>query len=88
MWQMAEEATSAEASMDERPSQTPTDASGNYRFRGERQVQTRECTAGTVPFGRDDANFAVFASGQVGPQIAGRLSVRPGQVRVRQTWAL
>jgi len=30
---------------------------------------------------------AVFASGQVGLQITGRLSVRPGQACVRQTWA-
>jgi len=37
---------------------------------------------------RQDIKYLVFASGQVGPQIAGRLSVRPGQVRVRQTWAL
>jgi len=29
----------------------------------------------------------VFASGQVGLQITGRLSVRPGQANVRQTWS-
>ena len=32
-------------------------------------------------------NTPVFASGQVGLQIAGRLSVRPGQAKVRLTWA-
>ena len=45
---MDEEATSAEAWMDENSSQTPTDASGNYQFPIERQAQARECTAGTV----------------------------------------
>ena len=31
--------------------------------------------------------ISTFASDQVGLQIAGRLSVRPGQAKVRPTWA-
>ncbi|KAG0129266.1 hypothetical protein HOY82DRAFT_652401 [Tuber indicum] len=32
--------------------------------------------------------WLVFAGGQAGPQIAGRYTVRPGQVNVKPTWAL
>ena len=38
-------------------------------------------------FKRKEAENPAFASGQVGLQIARRLAVRPGQAKMRQTWA-
>jgi len=57
---MDEEGTASEASMDESPSQTPTDTTDNYKFPSERDVLARARTASTVFFGMDDADFDDF----------------------------
>ena len=51
------------------------------------EMGSRDLDSKNIPALRTLLSSSAFASGQVGLQIAGRLSVRPGQAKVRLTWA-